>query len=43
MQNWEVTKCIITLEIKKTPPFAFNTEVIVFHFQVSLLMLSRGL
>jgi len=31
MQSWEVTKCIISLEFKKTPPFTY-TEVIVFHF-----------
>jgi len=32
MQNWEVTKCIISLEFKKAPPFALNTDVIVFNF-----------
>jgi len=32
MQNWEVTKSIISLEFKKTPPFTLNTEVIVFQF-----------
>jgi len=31
MQNWEVTKCIISLEFEKTPLFTLNTEVIIFH------------
>ena len=41
--QYNTIQCIISLEFKKTPPFTLNTEVIVFRFQVSLLMLSSGL